>query len=66
MSIFFVFFFCWFLSYNRLLGIPPSVKGKNFGIKNQSCPGKRPKMSEESWSITTSQTEGKLKALNIL
>ena len=26
--------------------------------KNQSCPGKRPKMSGDSWSITTSETEG--------
>ena len=31
--------------------------------KNQSCPGNRPKMSEDIWSITTSETEGKLKAL---
>ena len=35
MSIFFVFF-GWFLSYNRLLGIPPSVKDKNFAIKTKA------------------------------
>ena len=52
--------------FDRLLEISPSVKNKYFTKKTQSCPGKRPKMSEENWSVTTSEMEGKLKIAGYL